>query len=97
MPRILPKGVRARIDSTSWPRPPLFGLLQRHGELTEAEMLRVFNCGIGMIAIVAREDADDVLERLQANGERVYRIGEIEAKAPDDPPLLFDALPDRSR
>jgi phosphoribosylformylglycinamidine cyclo-ligase len=89
VPRILPKGVRARIDTSSWPRPPIFGWLQRRGEIEEAEMLRVFNCGIGMILIVPREQADDITQRLQGMGERVYVIGEIERKAPDEPPLLY--------
>ena len=61
----------------------------REAELAESEMLRVFNCGIGMVLIVAREKADDVIERLQGLGERSYRIGEIEAKGPEDPPLLL--------
>jgi phosphoribosylformylglycinamidine cyclo-ligase len=92
VPRVLPKGVRARIDPTLWPRPPIFGLLQRVGDLPDDEMLRVFNCGIGMVLIVPREQANDVMERLQALGERCYRIGEIEAKGPEDPPLLLGPL-----
>jgi phosphoribosylformylglycinamidine cyclo-ligase len=47
VPRVLPKGVRARLDPGAWPRPAIFGWLQRRGELSEPEMLRVFNCGIG--------------------------------------------------
>ncbi len=90
LPRVLPAGVRARIDPTSWPRPPIFQLLQRHGEIADAEMLRVFNCGIGMVVIVPRDQAGDVLERLQGLGERAHRIGEIERTAPGEPPLLFD-------
>ncbi len=90
IPRVLPKGVRAQIDTGSWPRPSIFGFLQRHGEISEDEMLRVFNCGIGLIVIIAREDADDVMQRFQALGERAYRIGEIEVKAtPDDPALVL--------
>ena len=92
VPRVLPKGVRARIDPTAWPRPPIFQWLQRHGEIDEQEMLRVFNCGIGMVAIVPDEQAADVIDRLRAVGERAYRIGVIEAKAPDEPPLLFAEL-----
>jgi phosphoribosylformylglycinamidine cyclo-ligase len=95
VPRVLPKGVRARIDPASWPRPGIYAWLQREGELSEDEMMRVFNCGIGMILIVPREQADDILERLRALGERPYRIGETEAKAPDDPPLLFAAADPR--
>ena len=92
VPRILPKGVRARIDPNVWPRPPVFGLLQREGGISEDEMLRVFNCGIGMVLVVPTEQESDVLDRLRAVGERAYRIGEIEAKQPDDSALLFGPL-----
>ncbi len=92
VPRVLPKGVRARIDATSWPRPPIFAWLKQRGELEEAEMLRVFNCGIGMILIVPREQADDIASRAQALGERAYRIGEIERKAADESPILYAPL-----
>jgi phosphoribosylformylglycinamidine cyclo-ligase len=92
VPRVLPKGVRARIDPSAWPRPALFSLIQRLGEVPEDEMVRVFNCGIGMLVVVPREQTSDVIERLQAHGERAYHIGEIEAKSPDDPPLLLGPL-----
>ena len=92
MPRVLPKGVRARIDPSRWPRPAIFGLLQRHGELSEDEMLRVFNCGLGMLLMVPREQAEEIRERLEALGERVYRVGEIEAKPGDEPALLIAPL-----
>jgi len=93
VPRVLPKGVRARIDPKSWPRPPIFDLLQSQAEISDDEMLRVFNCGIGMLAIVPPEEADEILDRLAALSERAYRIGIIEAKDPDDPPLLFSPRP----
>jgi len=96
VPRVLPKGVRARIDPTAWPRPALFSLLQRVGEIGEDEMLRVFNCGIGMLLIVPREEATEAMERLQALGERCYRVGEVEAKAAEDPPLLLGPLKRRA-
>lgn len=89
VPRVLPKGVRARIDPEAWPRPPIFGLLQRLGEIPETEMRRVFNCGLGMIVLVRREEAEDVIQRLEGLGERAYRIGVVERKAEDEPPLLF--------
>ncbi|MEZ4218900.1 MAG: phosphoribosylformylglycinamidine cyclo-ligase [Myxococcota bacterium] len=88
--RILPKGVRARIDPTAWPRPGVFGWIQRHGEIPEAEMLRVFNCGIGMVLAVPRDQAEDVAERLRAQGERAYRIGTVERRKEGEPPLLLD-------
>jgi phosphoribosylformylglycinamidine cyclo-ligase len=75
----LPKGVQARIDPTLWPRPPIFGWLQRRGGIAEDEMLRVFNCGIGMVLIVPSEQANDVIDRVHALGERAYRIGVIDS------------------
>ena len=92
VPRVLPKGVRARIDPGAWPRPPLFDLLQREGGIDDEEMLRVFNCGIGMVLVVPPEQASDILDRLRAVGERAYRIGQIEVKAPDEAPLLFGPI-----
>lgn len=89
VPRVLPRGVRARIDLGSWPRPPVFDWLQRRAELPDAEMLRVFNCGIGMIAVVPAQQVPDVLERLQGLGERAYLIGAVERRKPDEPALRF--------
>lgn len=92
VPRVLPKGVRARIDPTSWPRPPVFGLIQRLGEIDEPEMLRVFNCGIGMVLAVPREQAADIVQRLGGMDERAYVIGEIERKAPQETALHYAPL-----
>ena len=89
VPRVLPKGVRARIDPSSWPTPPIFNFIQREAALTNEEMLRVFNCGVGMILIVPREQSSDLIDRLGALGERAYPIGIVEAKQPDDDPILF--------
>ncbi|MCZ6465398.1 MAG: phosphoribosylformylglycinamidine cyclo-ligase [Proteobacteria bacterium] len=90
VPRVLPKGVRALIDPQAWPRPGVFGWIQKQLELPESELLRVFNCGIGMILAVPRDQAEDVVQRLQGLGERAYVIGEVERKAQDDPALAFD-------
>ncbi len=92
VPRVLPKGVQARIDPSRWPRPPIFDWLQRRGAIDDAEMLRVFNCGIGMVLIVPSEEASDMLDRIQALGERAYRIGEIDVRTPEDPPLQLGPL-----
>ena len=89
VPRVLPNAVRARIDPDSWPRPPIFGWLQQHGEIPESEMLRVFNCGIGMMLIVPPEQADEIADRLPGLGERCYPIGAIEARGPDESALVF--------
>ncbi|MFP6655195.1 MAG: phosphoribosylformylglycinamidine cyclo-ligase [Myxococcota bacterium] len=90
IPRVLPAGVRARVDTLAWPRPDVFDWIAREGELPETELLRVFNCGIGMIVIVPAESADEILHRLRGLGERGYKIGTIERKSEDDPAMLFD-------
>ncbi len=96
VPRILPNGVRARIDPGAWPRPAIFDFLQRQAEIPEGEMLRVFNCGVGMVLIVSREDAEDIEHRLPGMGERVYRIGVIERRADDEARLHYAPLPSGS-
>ena len=82
IPRALPAGVTAVLQKSAWPMPPLFSWLQQHGGVAEAEMHRVFNCGIGMTLIVAEADAAAALRLLGEAGERVYRIGRIETRAP---------------
>ncbi len=82
VPRALPEGVTAVLQKSAWPMSPLFDWLQQHGGVAEAEMHRVFNCGIGMTLIVAEADAAAALRLLSAAGERVYRIGRIETRAP---------------
>jgi phosphoribosylformylglycinamidine cyclo-ligase len=77
LPRVLPPTVAAAIDLTSWRAPAVFGWLARAGRLSDAEMLRTFNCGIGMIAVVARNDADGLVRLMQEWGEAPVVIGEI--------------------
>jgi phosphoribosylformylglycinamidine cyclo-ligase len=81
IPRVLQDGLTAVLDASSWTMPPLFQWLQQHGGVLDAEMHRVFNCGIGMTVIVAKEHADAAMARLAEAGETVYRIGEIRARA----------------
>lgn len=90
IPRILPGGVQARLDTESWPRPGVYDWITRQGELSEEELLRVFNCGIGMVLVVPRDQADEISHRLEGLGERSYRIGEIERREPDGPSLIID-------
>ena len=78
VPRILPAGTRAVIRKGSWPLPEAFRWLQQTGAVAEEEMWRVFNCGIGMVAVVARDQAAEACSILEREGERVYPIGEIE-------------------
>ena len=79
VPRTLPRGRRARIDASAWPRPAAFRWLEASGALAREEMLRTFNCGIGMVAVVAARDSDAVCAKLAAAGERVHAIGVIES------------------
>jgi phosphoribosylformylglycinamidine cyclo-ligase len=65
----------------AWDVPPVFGWLARTGGIAAAEMLRVFNCGIGMAVVVGASDAEAAVALLQAEGEVVTRIGQIEAAA----------------
>ncbi|NOG71731.1 phosphoribosylformylglycinamidine cyclo-ligase [Roseicella sp. DB1501] len=81
LPRVLPKGVTAVIDATAWPVPPVFAWLARTGNVAADEMLRVFNCGIGMVAVVAAAEAEAAMRQLTKAGERVFRIGALEAGA----------------
>ncbi len=77
IPRVLPKGLGARIDLSKVPLPPVFKWLGDAGGISQDEMLRTFNCGIGMIAIAAPKDADAVTNVFSKAGERVVTIGEI--------------------
>lgn len=77
LPRVLPPTVAAAVDLTSWRAPGVFGWLAKAGRLPDAEMLRTFNCGIGMILVVTKTGVDAVLASLTAAGEAPIIIGEI--------------------
>ncbi|MFO1356122.1 MAG: phosphoribosylformylglycinamidine cyclo-ligase [Gammaproteobacteria bacterium] len=77
--RVLPAGVDARISTTAWRRPTVFDWLAKTGRVADAEMLRTFNCGIGMTVVVARTAAESAMALLRAAGETVQAIGTIEA------------------
>jgi phosphoribosylformylglycinamidine cyclo-ligase len=79
LPRVLPDGTMAVVDATAWPVPPVFGWLARTGGVEPEEMLRVFNCGIGMALVVEPEKAEAAIALLKEHGETAYRIGRIEA------------------
>jgi len=81
IPRVLPEGVTAELKRGSWTIPPLFGWMQQQGNISDAEMLRTFNCGIGMAVIVAAEDAERATALLAGEGEQVFRIGVIRTRA----------------
>ena len=78
---MLPAGTKAVIRKSAWPRPELFGWLQREGGVAEDEMHRVFNCGIGLVLVVAPQDAQRAADSLRAAGETVHTLGAVEAGA----------------
>ena len=88
VPRILGDGLTAQLDRKAWPRPPLFDWLQSQGGVADQEMLRVFNCGIGMVLVIAKQDAARASALLQAAGEKVYEIGAIRARQGDEAQTL---------
>ncbi|UJP05560.1 MAG: phosphoribosylformylglycinamidine cyclo-ligase [Nitrosomonas sp.] len=83
VPRILPEQTMAVLYRSTWDMPPLFPWLQQQGNVAAHEMTRVFNCGIGMVAVVAPEHADAALNCLRAAGETAWPIGEIKPRLAD--------------
>ncbi|MEO8626674.1 MAG: phosphoribosylformylglycinamidine cyclo-ligase [Betaproteobacteria bacterium] len=83
VPRILPDNVTAELRRDAWPRTALFTWLQRAGNVADQEMHRVFNCGIGMVIIVAEHDADEAMRLLSSSNETVSRIGVIRTREGD--------------
>jgi len=85
VPRVLPPALAAAFDAKAWPLPPVFRWLMATGGVAYAEMARVFNCGLGMIAVVAPADADAVAATLAAAGEQVHQVGRVTARAEGAP------------
>lgn len=81
IPRVLPAGLTAEIDSNSWELPALFKWLKDQGNIADLEMYKTFNCGVGMAIIVSADNAAEAMKVLAAKGETVYQIGQIRAQA----------------
>jgi phosphoribosylformylglycinamidine cyclo-ligase len=79
LPRVLPDYTTAVINRESWERPAVFDWIQANGNVEEDEMLRTFNCGIGMVVCVDPADKDKAVAELQKQGEKVFEIGQIES------------------
>ena len=77
LPRIIPKGCKAIVQKGAWDIPPIFSFLKEKGNISEEEMLRTFNNGVGMILIVRSREVDDILARLRSLGEKAFIIGEV--------------------
>jgi phosphoribosylformylglycinamidine cyclo-ligase len=85
IPRVLPQHMVAEIDLSKVPCPAVFGWLQRVGKVAEREMLRTFNCGIGMIAVCAPADVATIIRILAEHGERVVTLGQIRKRYGNEP------------
>ena len=90
LPRVLPKGVGARLDAAKWPLPPVFAWLAKEGGIAPSEMARTFNCGIGMAVVAAPERAEELVRTFEAHGESVTVIGEIVAMPEDAPQVALE-------
>ncbi len=76
-PRVIPDGLACEIDLSAWTLPPVFRWLAETAGMSQPELLKTFNCGIGMIAVVDAEEADSLTELLQGQGETVTRLGRV--------------------
>jgi phosphoribosylaminoimidazole synthetase len=88
IPRVLPDSAAARIDLSSITAPPVFRWLAQQGTISAAEMLRTFNCGVGMVLVVEETSADDLAVSLSGQGETVLRLGRIETRR--DAAVVYD-------
>ncbi|MBK5963819.1 phosphoribosylformylglycinamidine cyclo-ligase [Thiocystis minor] len=88
LPRVLPHGTRAHVDLDTWRPSPIFDWIQNEGGISNAEMLRTFNCGVGMIVCVAPNDVQIALERLQTAGEEAWVLGHIESSE-GEPEVIY--------
>jgi phosphoribosylformylglycinamidine cyclo-ligase len=77
LPRALPEGLDAEVDLSCWTPPPVFGWLAQAGGIAQAEMLRTFNCGLGLIAVMAPEQAGHAIDAFQTCGDKAARIGHL--------------------
>lgn len=89
LPRVMPQNSQAVIKRSAWALPEVFGWLQEQGRIEESEMLRTFNCGVGMVVCVPAELAGKATEILQAQGEQVFHLGQIEASDKQEPEVSY--------
>ena len=89
VPRVLPARLAARIERKAWPMPPLFRWLKDEGNIADAELYRVFNCGIGMAVVVGAADAARALKILKAAGETAWRIGRVVRRGKNGPQVVI--------
>ena len=84
LPRVLPKAAQAQIQADAWNRPEIFNWLQKKGRVTDSEMLRTFNCGIGMILCVCAEQTQQALELLNKDSDQAFLLGSVASRENDE-------------
>jgi phosphoribosylformylglycinamidine cyclo-ligase len=84
LPRVLPEGTKAVVNTNSWQQPEIFGWLQKNGGIEDFEMLRTFNCGVGMVACVDADNVDAAIALLAEQGEHAWVLGSIKDKNADE-------------
>jgi phosphoribosylformylglycinamidine cyclo-ligase len=89
LPRILPGPCKVIIDRSTWTVPPVFCFLQKVAQISDEEMLRTFNNGLGLVIVVSEEETSEVLLRLKAMGETAHHIGRIESRGDDEEAVQF--------
>jgi phosphoribosylformylglycinamidine cyclo-ligase len=89
LPRIIPKACKTVIHRSSWPVPPVFSYIQKAGRISDQEMMRTFNNGLGLIIVVNEEEINEVLSRLNAMNETAFHIGSIESRGDDEGAVQF--------
>jgi len=89
LPRVIPKGCKAIVHKKTWDIPPIFPFLKEKGKLSEEEMFRTFNNGIGMVLIVRPKEVEDLLARLHSLGEKAFIIGEVGKTKKQDETIEF--------
>ncbi len=88
IPRLLPGALDAEIDLSSWQQGPVFDWLGEHGNIEPDEMRRTFNCGVGMVVVVAANELDNAIQALRDNGEGAWHIGRIISTSADRPGIV---------
>lgn len=88
VPRVLPQGLTAEVEASSWTLPPLFQWLKAQGNIADAEMYKTFNCGIGMVVVLSPENVAKATELLSKAGETVYQIGRIRKQQTGEAPTI---------
>ena len=95
--RILPSACQAVIFKDTWEILPIFDFLKTHGNIDDEEMLRVFNCGIGLVMVVSKDDIEEILHNLEAMEEKPFLIGEIRKRKEKEPSVVFEEKPKDSQ